>query len=669
MKNSYIVNRLVDDKIKTKIFCMHCLEQSDYKDVSSGKRMISRTITCPKCKMSSKAKPPDIIKKMKQYRVVRTKLYLYFIKDGHSKIYRKDLNTDEIKIVKNRSFSYYSNYIMIPPKELYFHDLNKRYESENDSEKNMKEYFWKILHPSNRYKNLSINYRRDERILNVFDTTIFSKIRVLNVERLDTGKTLQLKLRYLYGVNLFITENNFWFRKLFASRTYSFNKEIKNLSHKSIKLYNNYGGRAHKFINENLLLSNEKDYWGNFSYDLPKEFYSVLDDYKIECKSLVENKINIELNKHDFYRYEKENILKNSLQLDDLLTLTIYPNVYHLWVLTDYKVPPYKLFKAIGKKSKKQYQLLKEEDNQVNFISDYFKVKLNKKEKSFIRNYPSLIFIVLNYFTSIENKVARANILKRFEDIFHLDKHLNKTLDDRSFYLENVNKITKSKKKLKMELKNFPESMALVDDMVYKSISFALNTISTDHSIMYYIDSVLRKSNRLIKDISSLLKYCNFNENITDEHVLLVKAYQKDKHYGLTTLENNLIKLVNDKPSSEYLYGDQIYRFSEEQKSKYNKTIGEWSFELIGFKKRLEQIGRIMNNCVGYGSYWEAITANHLLIVYGTNQTKNVCMEINFNSDIVQISTKSNRSISTLDDESLKDINEYIKLVESYKSI
>lgn len=448
-------------------------------------------------------------------------------------------------------------------------------------------------------------------------------------KRKDSNTHYRFDVSYTRSGHLCMTDDNLWIFPLYETRIITMSKQLKNLRSTNI---------------HEIYLYSKGSYKTNYPIDK-------FDDYDIlevkNFKSEIVNKLDKDcftiLRNSNIYQYEFNQI--NRLHSKDLSIIAMYPNMYYICKLVDFKLSPTWLWDNLSNMKHKR-NVLKKESNEKEFLINYFDVKLSKSEKRLIFKNPYAILLYNSIIQNIKNanhRIVLLSLLESKEKVF---------LSNDEFY--GPSNIKKALKCMKREIRKITKPTIFneyYDVILFKLLKYIITNNHIIKDYYWFMQGIVDASNDLWNQIK-LFENKQHIEGLNKMLKTFVNSNQTFQNFETNLTEYILNHHLINSDGNDYHYTDYIY-------NKYTCNINGWAFNLAPSQEYLKYMSDVLNNCVGASlNYHSDIINDTAYIVHAFKKGQHMCIHIN-EKGVLQARTKNNELINALGVDAINTLNKY----------
>lgn len=457
----------------------------------------------------------------------------------------------------------------------------------------------------------------------------FKTAKNVVTKRKDSNTHYRFDVSYTRSGHLCMTDDNLWIFPLYETRIITMSKQLKNLRSTNI---------------HEIYLYSKGSYKTNYPIDK-------FDDYDIlevkNFKSEIVNKLDKDcftiLRNSNIYQYEFNQI--NRLHSKDLSIIAMYPNMYYICKLVDFKLSPTWLWDNLSNMKHKR-NVLKKESNEKEFLINYFDVKLSKSEKRLIFKNPYAILLYNSIIQNIKNanhRIVLLRLLESKEKVF---------LSNDQFYGPSI--IKKALKCLKREIRKITKPTIFneyYDVILFKLLKYIITNNHIIKDYYWFMEGIVDASNDLWNQIK-LFENKQHIEGLNKMLKTFVNSNQTFQNFETNLTEYILNHHLINSDGNDYHYTDYIY-------NKYTCNINGWAFNLAPSQEYLKYMSDVLNNCVGASlNYHSDIINDTAYIVHAFKKGQHMCIHIN-EKGVLQARTKNNELINALGVDAINTLNKY----------
>lgn len=601
--NDYVVN--------TYLCCSSCVKATkiQYIEYFNG----FKELQCPNCHNCNKSQFGQTLKEGTHIRKVKNDSIYVLLNRLDRPIKSYNANTENVQKYF-RMDKTFSNLDMTNKFEFPLGSVLKNIESDYDN----------LWHKNNDFNG---NFKGNPRKYSM--DIDFKTAKNVVTKRKDSNTHYRFDVSYTRSGHLCMTDDNLWIFPLYETRIITMSKQLKNLRSTNI---------------HEIYLYSKGSYKTNYPIDK-------FDDYDIlevkNFKSEIVNKLDKDcftiLRNSNIYQYEFNQI--NRLHSKDLSIIAMYPNMYYICKLVDFKLSPTWLWDNLSNMKHKR-NVLKKESNEKEFLINYFDVKLSKSEKILISKNPYAILLYNSIIQNIKNANHRIVLLKLLESkekVF---------LSNDEFY--GPSNIKKALKCMKREIRKITKPTIFneyYDVIIFKLLKYIINNNHIIKDYYWFMLGIVDASN----DLWNQIKLFENKQHIEDLNKMLKTFVNSNQTYQnfeskLTEYILNHHLIISD--GNDYHYSNDIY-------NKYTQNINGWAFNLAPSQEYLKYMSDVLNNCVGASlNYHSDIINDTAYIVHAFKKGQHMCIHIN-EKGVLQARTKNNELINALGVDAINTLNKY----------
>lgn len=601
--NNYVVN--------TYLCCCSCVKATriEYIEYFDG----FKELKCPNCHNCNKSQFGQTLKKGTHIRKVKNESRYVLLNRLDRPIESYNNNTENVQkhLRMDKSFS---NLDLTEKFEFPLGSVLKNIESSY-------EYLW---HENNDFNG---NFKGNPRMYSM--NVDFETAKNVVSKRNDSSTHYRFDVTYTRSGHLCMTDDNLWIFPINTTRIITMSKRLEDL--RSTNIHEVYLNKKtgykttypiDKFDDDNIL-------------EIKSFKNEIVNNLDKDCLTILQNS--------NIYQYEFNEI--NRLSSKDLSIIAIYPNMYYVWKLVNFKLSPKWLWYSLSNMKHKR-QVLKKESNEREFLKNYFDVNLSKIEKTLISKNPYAILLYNSNIQNIKNANYRIELLRLLES----QKNVYRSYDE----LHDPSNTKKALKSLKREIKKIIKPSIFeeyFDNILFK----LLKSIIQNHNIIkdyYWFMFSIEDSST---DLRNQIKLFDSESHIEDLNKILktfVNSNQTFQNFETKLTEYILNHHLINSNGNDYYYSDYIY-------NKYTAYINEWTFKLAPSQEYLKYMSNVLNNCVGASiNYHIDIIDNMAYIVHAFKEGQHMCIHIN-EKGVLQARTKNNEPIDTLGNDAINTLKKY----------
>lgn len=457
----------------------------------------------------------------------------------------------------------------------------------------------------------------------------FKTAKNVVTKRKDSNTHYRFDVSYTRSGHLCMTDDNLWIFPLYETRIITMSKQLKNLRSTNI---------------HEIYLYSKGSYKTNYPIDKFDD-YDVLEvkNFKNEIVNNLDKNCFTILRNSNIYQYEFNQI--NRLRSKDLSIIAMYPNMYYIWKLVDFKLSPTWLWSKLYNMKHKR-NVLKKESKEKEFLNNFFDVKLSKNEKILISKNPYAILLYNSIIQNIKNANHRIVLLRLLES-----KEKAFISNDEFYGPTNIKKALKC---MKREIRKITKPSIFeeyYDIILFKLLKYIINN---NHIIKEYYWFMLRITDAS-NDLWNQIKLFENKQHIEGLNKMLktfINSNQTFQNFETNLTEYILNHHLINSDGNDYHYTDYIY-------NKYTCNINGWAFNLAPSQEYLKYMSDVLNNCVGASlNYHSDIINDTAYIVHAFKKGQHMCIHIN-EKGVLQARTKNNELINALGVDAINTLNKY----------
>lgn len=624
VENSIIINKLdlnnEEENVNTYLCCINCMKTSKVKYMKKQEEAIK--IQCPNCNRKIKAKYLKLFNKgyfIKK--VIDEPVYILINKQG--------------KILKDYHYGLHQlNYLQRNDIKISKSDLTNDFEILPASvfQKMFKDYYWYNAVPYNKNQQ-SIEIK-------------FDKPRKNRSIRFDNDTHYKMSAWYVTEARLRASDGNLWLFPKNSKRTITVPKKLNNLN----------GISAFDVTCAN----NNTNFHNNQIDNIRPSGINAITKFKKEVLLNLETQAQQYLEKTNIYKYHSNDI--SSLSTIDKAILSLYPNYYYLYKLTNYSMLPRLLdlhFRSLNYRKKRYSNEMKEKE----FLNNFLGVNISKKEKKLLIEYPYLILFYDSFVQTLKysnNRIEMLNVLiqiiqkadikiEKLIDNVEINFHVDESYEDKkkfNFYVADLRKLFKvifTKNNANIYVEKFLKKI-----MISEITDNGIHPIYDGPEKVYFVKRIMFD---LIQQMDLL---------ITHEHVKSLRKLILNFINSTQLTQNFEEKLINYILENNFTISDiSAYNYDKNISESYNKNIDDWKFRLVPSQDYLLYMSNMLHNCVGSSPhYHEEIIHDKSYIVHGYNGKNHLCIQIN-KKGIKEARTKYNELPEVLGKDTVDTLSQY----------
>ncbi|WP_281512216.1 hypothetical protein, partial [Mammaliicoccus vitulinus] len=516
--NDYVVN--------TYLCCCSCVKATkiQYIEYFNG----IKDLQCPNCHHCNKSQFGQTLKEGTHIRKVKNKSIYVLLNKLDRPIESYNVNTENVQkhLRMDKSFSNL--------------DLTEKFEFPLGSVlKNIETSYENLWYENNDFNG---NFKGNPRQYSM--NVDFETAKNVVTKRNDSSTHYRFDVSYTRSGHLCMTDDNLWIFPLYETRIITMSKQLKNLRSTNIHEIYLYKKGSYK---TNYPIDNFDDYNVLEVKNFKNEIVNNLDK---DCFTILRNT--------NTYQYEFNKI--NRLSSKDLSIIAIYPNMYYVWKLVNFKLSPKWLWDSLGNMQHKR-RVLKNESNEKEFFQNYFDIKLSKTEKNILSENPNVILLYNSIIQNIKNAnhrivllrllASQKNVFNSNDDFFgpvntknalkYIKREFKKIIKPSKFeeYYDNI---------LFKLLKSIIKNHHIIKDYYWFTLSIKESSIDLGDQIkLFESEPQIEDLNKILKTfVNSNQTFQNFETKLT-EYILnnhLINSDGNDYRYSITFIINILVILM-----------------------------------------------------------------------------------------------------------------------------